>query len=75
MIIIITYGPRLDVTQGRCGPFGDYFLRIEKQEIVEDVKMPPSSPSERGKDRIRVQKLLCNVHVDGFWQNLGQISL
>lgn len=75
MIIMITYGPGLDGIQGRYGPFGDYFLRIEKQEIMEDVKMPSSSSPETGKDKIRLQKLLCNILVDGFWQNLGQIFL
>lgn len=59
MVIKITYS-----IQERYGAFGDYFLHIESQEILEDVKKPSSSPSESRKDKIRLQKLQCNVFVD-----------
>lgn len=50
--------------QGRSGAFGDYFLHIGSQEILEDVKKQSLSPSERRKDKIRLQKLQCTVFVD-----------
>lgn len=59
MIIMIIY-----CIQERSVAFGDYFLHIESQKILEDVKKQSSSLPERIKDKIRLQKLQCTVFVD-----------
>lgn len=59
MMIMVTYS-----IQERSGAFDDRFLHIESQEILEHVKRESLSPSERRKDKIRLQKLQCTVFVD-----------